>query len=42
MSEFEREFELNDFSSEYDGEMNTSEEFEDELENAIEENKITL
>lgn len=33
MSEFEREFELNDFSSEYDGEMNTSEEFEDELEN---------
>ena len=33
LSEFEREFELNDFSSEYDGEMNTSEEFEDEFEN---------
>ena len=24
LSEFEREFELNDFSSEYDGEMNTT------------------
>jgi len=33
LSEFEREFELNDFSSEYDGEMNASEEFDNEFEN---------
>jgi hypothetical protein len=33
LSEFEREFELNDFSSEYDGEMNTSEESDNEFEN---------
>ena len=34
LSEFEREFELNDFSSEYGGETNVSEEFEeDEFEN---------
>jgi hypothetical protein len=33
LSEFEREFELDNFSSEYEGEMNMSEEFEDELEN---------
>jgi len=33
LSEFEREFELDNFSSEYEGGMNMSEEFEDELEN---------
>lgn len=33
LSEFEKEFELDNFSSEYDGEINMSEEFEDELEN---------
>lgn len=31
LSEFEREFELNDYSSEYDGEMNTSDEFENDF-----------
>jgi hypothetical protein len=33
LSEFEREFETNDSSSEYDGENGVSEEYEDELEN---------
>ncbi len=35
LSEFEREFEVDNFSSEYDGENNMSEEVEDELENDL-------